>query len=95
MFEHLGISDSLHRDVSLETLTRFPVKHSDAYSELGVFNLLLSHGDWLFTCCSTKMGAITLRSPFGPARLEGTDATVTLAKWPRQLMWPASLSTNP
>ncbi|MEX1058551.1 MAG: class II glutamine amidotransferase, partial [Natronospirillum sp.] len=37
-------------------------------------------GDWLFTYCSTKMAAITRRSPFGPARLQDADVTVDFAK---------------
>ena len=71
-----AIRSSLDRDVDLTTLTRFLVKHSDAYSKRGVFNLLLSNGDWLFTYCTTKMAAITRRSPFGPARLQDADVTV-------------------
>lgn len=67
---------SLHRDADLPTLTRFLVKHSEAYARQGIFNLLLSNGDWLFTYCSTKMAAITRRSPFGPARLQDADVTV-------------------
>lgn len=71
-----AIRSSLDRDVDLQTLTQFLVKHSDAYSKLGVFNLLRSNGDWLFTYCTTKMAAITRRSPFGPARLQDADLTV-------------------
>ena len=47
-----------------------------AYAREGVFNLLLSNGDWLFTYCTTKMASITRRAPFGPARLKDTDVTV-------------------
>ncbi|GBO86640.1 class II glutamine amidotransferase [Marinobacter salsuginis] len=49
---------------------------SKAYASQGVFNLLLSNGDWLFTYCTTKMASITRRAPFGPARLKDADVTV-------------------
>jgi glutamine amidotransferase len=38
------------------------------YRSKGVFNCLLSDGDWLFCYCSTKLAQITRRAPFGPAR---------------------------
>jgi glutamine amidotransferase len=46
------------------------------YAQQGVFNLLLSNGDWLLTFCSTRMTAITRRAPFGPARLKDADVAV-------------------
>jgi glutamine amidotransferase len=71
-----AIRSELDRDVDLETLAGFMVNLSDTYAKQGVFNLLLSNGDWLFTYCTTKMAAITRRSPFGPARLQDADVTV-------------------
>lgn len=52
------------------------VRLSTSYAARGVFNLLLSNGDWLFTYCTTKMASITRRAPFGPARLRDADVTV-------------------
>jgi glutamine amidotransferase len=75
-----AVRSSLDRDADLKTLTRLLVKQSDAYSKLGVFNLLLSNGDWLFTYCTTKMAAITRRSPFSSARLQDSDITVDFGK---------------
>lgn len=46
------------------------------YRAHGVFNCLLSNGDWLFSCCSTKLVEITRRAPFGPARLRDADLSV-------------------
>lgn len=46
------------------------------YREKGVFNCLLSDGDWLFSFCSTRLAHITRRAPFGPARLKDADVTV-------------------
>ena len=48
----------------------------ETYRELGVFNCLLSDGDWLFSYCSTKLAHITRRAPFGPATLKDADLTV-------------------
>ena len=42
----------------------------------GVFNCLLSDGDWLFSFCSTKLAFITRRAPFGPAQLKDAELTV-------------------
>jgi glutamine amidotransferase len=46
------------------------------YRDKGVFNCLLSDGDWLFSFCTTKLAQITRRAPFGPARLKDADVTV-------------------
>jgi glutamine amidotransferase len=46
------------------------------YRAKGVFNCLLSDGDWLFCYCSTKLVHITRRAPFGPARLKDVDVIV-------------------
>lgn len=59
-----------------ETLTGFLVARCQAYAQKGVFNLLLSNGDWLFTFCTTKLASITRRAPFGPARLKDADVIV-------------------
>jgi len=47
-----------------------------AYRQHGVFNCLLSDGDWLFSFCSTKLAHITRRAPFGPAHLRDADMSV-------------------
>lgn len=52
------------------------VRLAKSYAEAGVFNCLLSNGEWLFTYCSTKLACITRRAPFGPACL--TDADVSI-----------------
>ncbi|PHX45005.1 glutamine amidotransferase [Pseudomonas sp. NZIPFR-PS5] len=53
----------------------FP-KACNEYRSKGVFNALLSDGDWLFCYCSTKLVHITRRAPFGPARLKDVDVIV-------------------
>ncbi|MCL7462626.1 class II glutamine amidotransferase [Pseudomonas sp. NW5] len=46
------------------------------YRRLGVFNALLSNGEWLFSFCSTKLAHITRRAPFGPAQLKDAEVCV-------------------
>ena len=64
------------RDTTTETIVQQLVALAQGYARQGVFNLLLSNGDWLFTYCSTKMASITRRAPFGPARLKDADVIV-------------------
>ncbi|NQD92959.1 class II glutamine amidotransferase [Pseudomonas sp. CrR25] len=47
-----------------------------AFARHGVFNCLLSDGDWLFSFCATKLAHITRRAPFGPAQLKDADVRV-------------------
>ncbi|MBZ9568829.1 class II glutamine amidotransferase [Modicisalibacter tunisiensis] len=47
---------------------------------LGVFNLLLSDGRYLFGYCSTKLAHITRRAPFGRAQLSDAEMTVDFAE---------------
>lgn len=39
------------------------------FAQQGVFNALLSDGEYLFAYCSTKLAWLTRRAPFGPAVL--------------------------
>ncbi|MBD3658423.1 MULTISPECIES: class II glutamine amidotransferase [Marinobacter] len=65
-----------NRDAPVAEVVDLLVRLSAGYASQGVFNLLLSNGDWLFTYCTTKMASITRRAPFGPARLKDADVTV-------------------
>ena len=62
--------------VAVELLLPELVAASQRFSQQGVFNCLLSDGDWLFTFCSTKLAHITRRAPFGPAQLKDAELTV-------------------
>jgi glutamine amidotransferase len=93
MYEAVGDTDSeeifcdlmnqlrqnLPRDAMPEQLARTLVSLAEEYAQQGVFNCLLSNGDWLFTFCTTKMASITRRAPFGPAQLADADVTVDFA----------------
>ena len=47
---------------------------------LGVFNMLLSDGRYLYTFCTTKLAHITRRAPFGDAELSDAEMTVNFAE---------------
>lgn len=61
---------------TLDELLSVLVAACDEYRAQGVFNCLLSNGDWVFSYCSTKLAYITRRAPFGPATLKDADLTV-------------------
>ncbi|MDU9036729.1 class II glutamine amidotransferase [Pseudomonas corrugata] len=62
--------------VEVEQLLPSLIQACSEYRSKGVFNCLLSDGDWLFCYCSTKLAQITRRAPFGPARLKDVDVIV-------------------
>lgn len=68
--------DVLIQDTYTDQLAECLVGLAKGYAEQGVFNCLLSNGEFLFTFCSTKLACITRRAPFGPACL--TDADVSI-----------------
>lgn len=70
------IRAELPRDAMPEQLAKTLAGFAKEYASAGVFNCLLSNGDWLFTYCSTKLASITRRAPFGPAQLKDADVTV-------------------
>ncbi|CBL43876.1 Glutamine amidotransferases class-II [gamma proteobacterium HdN1] len=90
LFEPVGSTDSealfcdllnelqanLMRDVPISELTAFLEQKARSYAEQGVFNCLLSNGEWLFTYCATKLASITRRAPFGAAQLKDTEMIV-------------------
>ncbi len=70
------IEQQCQRDDCHNTLAPVLIKLCAQYSQQGVFNCLLSNGEFLFTYCSTKLASITRRAPFGPAQLKDADVTV-------------------
>jgi predicted glutamine amidotransferase len=93
MYEPIGDTDSerifcdllncvrqtLTRDTQPTELAKCLVELAEDYAERGVFNCLLSNGEWLFTFCSTKLASITRRAPFGPACLTDADVSIDFA----------------
>lgn len=62
--------------VPVEELLPLLVASCAEYQQIGVFNCLLSNGDWLFSFCSSKLAYITRRAPFGPACLKDAQLSV-------------------
>lgn len=53
---------------------------ADQLSEFGVFNFLLSNGDYLFAHCSDHLSYLVRKAPFGPAHLVDEDMSVDFSK---------------
>lgn len=73
------IRQNLPRDAMPTQLATALVKLAEEYAQQGVFNCLLTNGDWLFSFCTTRMASITRRAPFGPASLQDADVSVDFA----------------
>lgn len=70
------IEQRLVREDDPKVFAELLVNLAKKYAEQGVFNCLLSNGNWLFSYCSTKLASITRRAPFGAAQLKDADVTV-------------------
>lgn len=60
----------------MDSVFAFIADCGDRLRELGVFNMLLSNGEYVISYCSTKLCHITRRAPFGKATLIDEDMTV-------------------
>ncbi|SDO30138.1 glutamine amidotransferase [Halomonas shengliensis] len=67
-------------DVEREGMWRLLHQLCERLRGLGVFNLLLADGDYLYTFCSTKLAHITRRAPFGQASLSDAELAVNFAE---------------
>ncbi len=61
-----NVRQNLPRDAMPEQLAETLVSLAKEYAQQGVFNCLLSNGDWLFTFCSTKLASITREHLLAP-----------------------------
>ena len=59
-----------------QLLFDFVRRLGDQLKALGVFNLLLSNGDYVIAYCSNNLSWITRRAPFGKATLIDTDVVI-------------------
>ncbi|WP_299007769.1 class II glutamine amidotransferase [uncultured Shewanella sp.] len=59
---------------------RYIAKLADKIRQLGVFNMILSDGDFLMNYCSNNLCYITRKAPFGKAKLIDTDVVVDFDK---------------
>lgn len=74
---------------------RFIKKCADELKKLGVFNLLLSDGQYLFIYCSTNLYWITRQSPFGKAKLIDEDVEIDFQQHTRPNDVVTIVATNP
>lgn len=60
----------------MEQAFEYLVKLCDELRELGVFNMLLSDGEYVLAYCTNHLYYITRRAPFGKASLIDEDVTI-------------------
>lgn len=65
---------------SITELSQQLANLADHLREKGVFNMMLSNGQYLFCYCTTKLHWITRRAPFKAATLADEDITVDFKK---------------
>jgi glutamine amidotransferase len=68
---------------------------SDALSEKGVFNYLLSDGEHFFAHCSTHLTYIVRQAPFAAAHLIDEDITVDFCELTTESDRVAIIATTP
>jgi len=66
----------------LDGHTLFPILNQCAVwlASHGIFNCLISNGQWLYAYCGTKLHTITRRAPFTTATLSDDDITVDFSE---------------
>ncbi|WP_299021732.1 class II glutamine amidotransferase [uncultured Photobacterium sp.] len=64
----------------LEQVFEFVAKSCDQLRKLGVYNMLLSDGEYVLTYCTNNLHWITRRAPFGQASLIDEDVTIDFQK---------------
>ncbi|NDC35119.1 MAG: class II glutamine amidotransferase [Synechococcaceae bacterium WB9_2_112] len=55
-------------------------QHSATLAGQGIFNCLISNGEWLYAYCGTRLHTITRRAPFTTATLADDDVTIDFSK---------------
>ncbi|KKO45804.1 glutamine amidotransferase [Arsukibacterium ikkense] len=65
---------------SRKTAFKFIQRQCRILQKLGVFNMMLTDGEYLLTYCTTKLYWITRRAPFGIARLSDVDVDIDFTK---------------
>ncbi|UXI01888.1 class II glutamine amidotransferase [Photobacterium sp. TY1-4] len=60
----------------MEPFYAFVATCCDQLRQLGVYNMLLSNGEYVFTYCTNNLHWITRRAPFGRASLIDEDVTI-------------------
>ena len=64
----------------ITTLFSFIAEQCVKINKLGVFNVIITNGDYLFAFCSNNLHWITRKAPFGEAKLIDAELTVDFHK---------------
>jgi glutamine amidotransferase len=64
----------------MKAMFKFVASLADQLRAKGVFNMLLSNGEFVMAYCSTNLHWITRRAPFGEAQLADADVTIDFYK---------------
>ncbi|WP_432452200.1 class II glutamine amidotransferase [Agarivorans sp. QJM3NY_29] len=65
---------------NMHAMFKFVASLAEQLRSRGVFNMLLSNGEYVMAYCSTNLHWITRRAPFGEAQLADADVTIDFCK---------------
>ncbi|WP_163132329.1 class II glutamine amidotransferase [Agarivorans sp. Alg241-V36] len=68
------------KPANMKAMFKFVASLADQLRAKGVFNMLLSNGEFVMAYCSTNLHWITRRAPFGEAQLADADVTIDFYK---------------
>ncbi|WP_095499297.1 class II glutamine amidotransferase [Paraferrimonas haliotis] len=68
------------RPANIKSAFRYVAKLADELRQFGVFNMMLSDGNYIMSYCSNNLSWITRRAPFGKAQLIDADMVVDFDK---------------
>lgn len=68
------------KPANMQAMFKFIASLADQLREKGVFNMLLSNGEYVMAYCSSNLHWITRRAPFGEAQLSDADVTIDFCK---------------
>lgn len=66
--------------VDMQPVFEYIAQLAQQIREKGIFNLIISDGDYLMCFCSNNLSYITRRAPFGNAKLIDTDVVIDFDK---------------
>lgn len=79
LLDNLHVSFGEHEPTAHE-LFNFLAEQSKIIDELGVFNTIISNGEYLFAYCSNNLHWLTRQAPFGEASLIDEEMVVDFTK---------------
>ena len=68
---------------------------TNSLSQYGIFNFLISNGEWMFAHCSTKLSYIVRKAPFSVAHLKDQDVLIDFKDVTTTHDRVAIIATNP